>query len=273
MATVQEVELMNRGFDRMADTLLRKRMLEEQARERAMDRDQKRADRAQDQTFRERSLGLDERRVAASEKSAAASDEMRKLLLEDRKTQEAIGQVRNQINDVTQRHRAGQISTAQANAQIARLKTSIEQGTKLILKESGLADFTLQDIPREEKGQMETAGTRNLAKRLELEQAIARAKTPEEKLMAERALELWKEERGGAGGETERVTEYERDPETGDLLRSRTRSEKATAAPATGAAGKPGKPLTLDQAKQFLAKAGGDKAKARELARQAGFTF
>jgi hypothetical protein len=34
-----------------------------------------------------------------------------------------------------------------------------------------------------------------------------------------------------------------------------------------------GKKITMEQAKEFLSQAGGDKAKARELARKAGFTF
>ena len=273
MATIAEVELMNRGFDRMADTLLRKRMLEEQAKERETARGDRRAEREQERGFRERGQALEARRVAASEKSAGANDEMRKILLEDRKTQAAIGQVRNQINDVTARHRAGQISTAQANAQITRLKSSIEEGTNLILKESGLADFTLQDVPEKERGEFNTAATAN-AKRLgELRSAVVDAQAggdPVKLKAAEQALEDFQSL--AKAGDSERVTEYERDPETGDLVRSRTRSEKAGAQPAARpAAG--GKQLTMDQAKKFLADAKGDKTKARELARQAGFTF
>lgn len=50
-------------------------------------------------------------------------------------------------------------------------------------------------------------------------------------------------------------------------------TDGAPAAPATGAGAGGTKPLTADLAKSFLKKAGGDKNKARQLAKTAGYTF
>lgn len=56
----------------------------------------------------------------------------------------------------------------------------------------------------------------------------------------------------------------------GQAPAGQTSAPPASAPPATPT---PSKPLSREQAAQFLQQAGGDKAKARELARQAGFTF
>jgi hypothetical protein len=281
MPTYRDFEMLNSSLDRVGDSLLRNRMIEEQKRERETARGDRAAERAEDRTVRDRQFGLEERRVKASEQSAAASDEMRKLLLQDRKAQEAISQVRGQIDQIMSLHRSGQLSTADANARISQLKQKIEQGTSLILKESGLADFQLQDIPEKEKGESKTATIMDFEKMRGLKQAVvdARAKgDPASLAAAEAELELFETMRSRGAGDSERVTEYERDPDSGELVRSRTRSEKPGAAKADKNAAPDdkkttGKPLTLVQAQEFLKQAGGDKNKARELARQAGFTF
>jgi len=110
---------------------------------------------------------------------------------------------------------------------------------------------------------METAGTRNLAKRLELEQAIAQAKTPEAKIAAERALELWKEERGGSEYQYETdepvfdlFGKPVMDPETGEQkikqsIRRRVRLDQANTTPTPTA---PAEVLPLPKAQSELVK-------------------
>lgn len=191
--TIQEAELLNRSFERLGESLLRNRMLKQQREE------------------RERSFGLDERRVSAAEKSATANEDMREALLQDRQAQAAIGKMRQQVDRITGLHRAGQISTAEANQRLATLREKITGSVELMLRESGLADITLQDVPRAPKGEFNTAATANARRLGELRDALVNAQAGGDAQAIARASQELEDfqalaQRGGAE-EYETVTE------------------------------------------------------------------
>jgi hypothetical protein len=151
-------------------------------------------------------------------------------------------------------------------------------------------------------GTMETSQTRNFQALRELQQAIAEARTPDERQAAESALAEFKALLPGRGGESEAdletVTEvYPADPGMPDMpptpakpgglfgIGAKPEQPGQPGTPATperrvtykqprgGTPAQGGKALDKATAKALLDEVGGDKAKARALAKQRGYTF
>jgi len=276
MATIAEVELMNRGFDRMADTLLRKRMLEEQAKERAMNRDQAQADRtesarrfdvtrADTQEYRSGQLQLDADRLTALQQQTQLGEKLKRSAALSKDLHSSLAM----FGELA---RSGQYSNEELNGFFLQsldeagpeLKQQLLQNPQFKAVAAGKVDWKTVKAPKE-AGEFNTAATRNLDKRLELEMALAQAQTPEEKLMAERALELWKEERGGSGGDNAYQTETEEpifdrmnrpviDPETGKQKTSKKITRRVPLQPQNTTPTAPEEVLPLPKSQSELVK-------------------
>lgn len=211
MPTIAEVELMNRGFDRMADTLLRKRMLEEQAKERDAQRGERERERTDTQAWRGEQLQLDRDKMAALERKTQLGEKFKRM-------SEASEDLRSSIKLFPDLARAGGYSNEELSSYLVQsakaagpeIEGQLRQKAEFKPYLEGKVDWAKLN-PAKEPGQMETAATRNLAKRLELEMAVRNAQTQEEHTNAQRALALWQEERGTRAepDEFETVTESE----------------------------------------------------------------
>lgn len=246
--------------DNVGDTLLRNRMNADAKAERGLDRN------LRERMFTEQQAGRQ-----ATEQATA---DWRKESARDRRIQAAI-----------HNNASGTMDDASRNEFNQWIDNDPE------LRFSGL---NLKAPPaKEAAGTMETSQTRNAAELRKLQQQVASALTPEAKAQAEQELADFKgllpgrtepEEKPDAGAMTA-LNELQRawaeavkknTPEEADRI---ARSIEATRqkwginpgkAATVGAAAKP---LDANTAKELLKQAGGDKAKARELAKQRGYTF
>lgn len=237
-----DVALANQSFQNLGESLLRDRMLKQQDRHFGASQAQQgqQFDESLDERKREFDTTADQadRRTAVDEKNADTMALYRKAMAQNQQAQQSVEQVRKAVGDITAQHKAGQISTAEANRRVKMLQDNMRRGVDFILSESGLADVNFQDIPAKATQQGRgPAGMELDRAAAELEkQASTEADPAAKQILLERAKKL----RSGIGREdpTQYVDEtevLERD-EDGKPLRTRrrkVRADQVSSAPST----------------------------------------
>jgi ribosomal protein S20 len=130
----QDIELLNTSLDRLGDSLLRERMMKEQ-----------KSARADESAFRERQFGLDERRVSASESQASEAAEMKKMLMENQQSQQALANLQQAYQSIAKDYDSGVIDQPEANRRAKALVDKIKLGTDALLQASPFAAMLQSD--------------------------------------------------------------------------------------------------------------------------------
>jgi hypothetical protein len=274
-----DLSLVLNQVDNVGDTLLQNRMLKQRKEERTEDMGVRSKERTEDMGMRERMFTEQQATRKATEQATA---DWRKETARDRRIQAAIHNNASGTMDDASRTEFNQWIDSDPELRFSGLNLKAPP-------------------PKDAKGTMETSQTRNHAELKKLQEQIRSATTPAAKAQAEQDLADFKgllpgretpETKPDAGAMTA-LNELQRswaeevknnNPEEADRI---ARSIEATRAkwninpggPAGAAGSKPaaapaaGKPLDAATAKQLLQEAGGDKNKARELAKQRGYTF
>lgn len=292
MATYRDWQMLNSSIKDVGDSLLQDRMMKERTKQNETEN-----------AFRNKSLETTDRlrrdEMASQEKRAFSEDTARG---EQYKAQQAhwaeiekaaqLGNTLKALGDSTDRIGKAVLflgeqvrSKAMTNEQaVEYVKSAIESAPESIKAEmlkspdmkaitEGKIDFSKVGAPKP-AGQMETAQTRNIAEyaklKKSLKEAEAAGKTDEAEIIKTQIEMIRRTPNDPAAYET--VTETTEDPETGKTT-SRSRKVPAAANVAPQAIPQGGKQLDLKTAQDFLMKAKGDKNKAREMAKQAGYTW
>ena len=275
-----DLSLVLNQVDNVGNTLLQNRMLKQRKEERAEDMGVRSKERAEDMGMRERMFTEQQATRKATEQATA---DWRKETARDRRIQAAIHNNASGTMDDASRNEFNQWIDSDPELRFSGLNLKAPP-------------------PKDAPGQMETSQTRNHAELKKLQEQIRSATTPEAKAQAEQDLADFKgllpgrdkpEETKPDSGAMTALTELQRswaeavknnNPDEADRI---ARSIEATRAKwninpggAAAAGSKPaatpaaaGKPLDTATAKQLLQEAGGDKNKARELAKARGYTF
>lgn len=320
MATYRDVEMLQNSMQGLTDTLLRKRMMEQQEKDRktaetqrreavtyqqgrdavqdqrAADQAKRQADRdAEEAKWRNRSADDAERRHQDAmtrqdrDAEARAQDKRDMQALQEtfKKNSAAMSQV-NQINSSVQEIRqgvaSGVISPDDGNAQIKALHRQMKIANEALIGMTPLAVFNDNpdaNIFQAKPGKPENPdmvdvtekndGTKEARYKLDktefgIQKAIGDLKRQADELTAQKkagTLSTF-----GEKALQENIAKQLAITKAWETEKAKGAGQTATAAPATAA-----KPLDPETAKKFLQQAGGDKNKAREMARQAGFTF
>lgn len=260
----RDVALLNSSIDDLGRSLLQKKMMEEEKSQRMMDRD-----------FRERSL---EAGLANQERDNTRQDEALRITKEN-SARSADDQVFSRINGLyatfAKGVQDGYIDADMANAAMKDALTKLPQDKRdSILSNTPLGLFTSSGgfKPKATSSGMPTETKIEGGRILYNEgrwQFLPDGKKPEVQIKRDGVTGT-----ESVSGTESAVAEYD--------ARKTAKANPKPAAPGSfevggitigNPTGKQGKPLDAATAKQFLEETGGDKDKARALARQRGYSF
>jgi hypothetical protein len=123
----RDAELLNGSIDKLGDSLLRNRMLEEQKLE-----------RGDAKNFREQQLGIEQQRVDGQTK-------LREQMLQSEQGKKAIADLHGAYEQISKDYQAGVIDKTEANRRAKSIVDHLKMGTDVVLKASPFAQMLESD--------------------------------------------------------------------------------------------------------------------------------
>jgi hypothetical protein len=257
----RDAELLNSSIRNLGDSLLRERMFKEEKQERA-------TSRQENKDYRDKQLGLEQERLNITKTGAAASMQDRTKATAQRTFGDTVDMM------------GGWVKDGIVDPQVAqdKLKATFEQMSpdqQALIRDHPAIVAILDDEPIWQKPPARELSPRSAPADVEVDAAASRleaqAASEADPAVKDVLLSRAKKLRSGIGREDpadyiEEIEHKDFDEATGRPTRTVRRRIPAGQVGAK-------KELTLEQAQKFLQEAGGDKVKARELARKAGYTF
>jgi ribosomal protein S20 len=126
----QDVQMVTSSLDKLGDSLLRNRMMQDQQKARGEDRE-----------FKEKEFGLREREVTGRDEDRTENRKLREQVMASQQSQQALGQLQSAYDSIARDYDRGVIDRAEANRRAKALVDQIKSAPEMLLSASPFASM------------------------------------------------------------------------------------------------------------------------------------